>query len=113
MKEEDRVYLKHILDAISTIEQYVGSSSYDEFLGNRLLQDGVIRQIQIIGEASKKLSSELKQKYPQIPWKDIVGMRDKIVHDYLGVDPEVVWKTISGNIPEFKKEVSLLMEMES
>jgi len=76
MKKDDLVYLKHILDAISRIEEYTKNVDYKTFLENNLVQDGVIRQIEIIGEATKRLSGKIREKYPKVPWKDIVGMRD-------------------------------------
>ena len=74
MKKDDSVYLRHVLDAISRIEEYTQDITYQDFLDNHLRQDGVIRQIEIIGEATKKLSLELKERYPEIPWKDVAGM---------------------------------------
>jgi len=119
MKKDDTVYLKHILDAATRIEQYIAGVKPAEFIKNLLLQDGVIRQTEIIGEATaqrgvvchpfkqttKKLSSATRAKYPQIPWKDIAGMRDKLIHDYLGVDIDAVWDTAHKDIPALKKQI--------
>jgi len=76
MRKNDVIYLKHILDAISRIEEYVKGVKREDYMRNNLLQDGVIRQIEIMGEAAKRLSSEIKEKYPNLPWKDMAGMRD-------------------------------------
>jgi uncharacterized protein with HEPN domain len=84
------VYLNHILDAIKRIEEYTEKIDHEKFINTNLLQDGVIRQIQIIGEAAKRLSPKITNKYKDIPWKDITGMRNKLVHDYFGVDVEAV-----------------------
>ena len=70
---------------------------------NELVQDAIIRNIEIIGEASKKISVDTKKIYYEIPWKEITGMRDKLIHDYLGVDTKVVWKTIKEDIPVLKR----------
>jgi len=78
MKKDDSIYLKHILDAISRIEEYIHAIRYEDFMDNHLIQDGVIRQIEIIGEATKRLSKEISKSHPEIPWKDIAGMRDKL-----------------------------------
>lgn len=103
--KDDSVYLEHILDSIKWIESYISDISRGQFLNNHLVQDAIIRQIEIIGEASKKLSISLKQKYPNIPWKDIAGMRDKLIHGYFGVDIEAVWKTVEDDIPILKEQV--------
>jgi len=103
--KDDSVYLEHILDSIKWIESYISDISRDQFLNNHLVQDAIIRQIEIIGEASKKLSISLKQKYLYIPWKDIAGMRDKLIHGYFGVDIEAVWKTVEDDIPILKEQI--------
>ena len=112
MKKADAVYLKHIRDAISRIEEYTKAVGYDNFVKNNLIQDGVIRHLEIIGEATKRLSTEFKNKYPHIPWKDVAGMRDKLIHDYLGVDIDAVWDTVKKDIPALKKEVKKILREE-
>jgi len=109
LKKEDTIYLQHILDAISRIEEYVHELSYERFLENRLVQDGVIRQIEIIGEAAKRLSPKMRNQVSDIPWKDIAGMRDKLIHDYMGVDIDAVWDTVSKDIPELKNKLKNLL----
>jgi uncharacterized protein with HEPN domain len=78
----------------------------EEFKANELVQDAIIRNIEIIGEASKKISKNTKQTYYKIPWKEIAGMRDKLIHDYLGVDVKVVWETIHHDIPMLEELIS-------
>jgi len=86
MKKDDSIFLKHMLDAINLIEEYLGDKDYDEFKNNRMLQDAVIREIEIIGEATKNLSMAFRNKHSNIPWRQIAGMRDKLIHGYFGVD---------------------------
>jgi uncharacterized protein with HEPN domain len=84
--EADLAYLEHIRDAALTIAEHLRGIDEPTFMGSRLLQDAVIRELQIVGEATKRLSAALRQANPEVPWQDIAGMRDKLVHDYFGVD---------------------------
>ena len=112
MKKDDSVYWRHILDAISRIEEYTQGIKYEDFMDNYLIQDGVIRQIEIIGEATKRLSEKIKEKHPEISWKDMAGMRDKLIHNYLGVDIDAVWDTVEEDIPALKNRLKYLIKKE-
>ena len=108
MTKDDTVYLKHMKDAIDKIIRYAGALNRNEFLKDELVQDAVIRQIEIVGEASKRLSPGFKDTHPEIPWKDIVGMRNKLIHDYMGVDIDAVWDTIEKDIVFLKRQIEAL-----
>ena len=105
MPHDDRVYLEHIRDAIARIEQYTEDIGEPEFKQQVLVQDGVIRQLEIVGEAVKRLSTSFRSSHTAIPWQDIARMRDKLIHDYFGVDIEKVWLTVIQDIPPLKAEV--------
>lgn len=100
--KSDEAYIIHMQLCLSKIVRYSKGLTLDEFKKNEIIQDAVVRNIEIIGEASKRLSLGLKQTYLEIPWKEIAGMRDKLVHDYMGVDVEVVWKTIKKDVPQLR-----------
>ncbi len=106
---EDKVYLRHILDAIERIERYLQGVGQKEFEAKDLLQDGVIRQLEIIGEAAKRVSSDAKALYSEVPWRDIVDMRNKLIHDYFGVDVELVWMTAKRDVPALKQMVCKML----
>lgn len=99
---DDDVYLGHIRDAIARIESYLEGVTEAQFLNTPLIQDGVIRQIQIIGEAAKRLSPACRARTSVIPWADVAGMRDKLVHDYMGVDLGTVWEAAMRDVPALK-----------
>jgi len=104
-KREDKLYFKDILDAISKIEKYTKNLSYEEFFNNLMVIDAVVRNLEIIGEATKNLSKEIKSQYPEIPWREMADMRNKLIHEYFGIDLEIVWKTVKYRIPELKKNL--------
>jgi uncharacterized protein with HEPN domain len=97
----DRLYLQHILDSIARIESYVAVGR-DQFLSTPHWQDATIRQLEVIGEAAKHVSTELREQYADVPWRRIAGMRDVLIHNYMGVDLPAVWEITQSHIPGLK-----------
>jgi uncharacterized protein with HEPN domain len=97
--KSDEVYRAHILDALALIREYVGGLDKTSFVGDSLRRDAVVRQLMIVGEAARRLSAEFRARYPDIPWADIVGMRNRLVHDYINVDWDLVWDTVHYDVP--------------
>ncbi|MEM3061811.1 MAG: DUF86 domain-containing protein [Candidatus Bathyarchaeia archaeon] len=108
--KKDEACLKHILDAISKVEKFTEGVTKEGFFENVEKQYAVLRALEIIGEATKNLSRELKAKHRQVPWKDIAGMRDKLIHEYFGVNLELVWGTLKDKLPELKKQIYMILE---
>jgi uncharacterized protein with HEPN domain len=105
MRKDDFIYVEHILESITKIEKYTNNLTIHDFVENELIQDGVIRNFEIIGEATKHLSNNFRDNYSDIPWKQIAGMRDILIHDYLGIDIYAVWETIETNLPQLKRQL--------
>ncbi len=105
----DQVYLQHILDAIEKIESYA-TIGREAFIADSHWQDAVIRQLEIIGEATKRLSDGLRQRYDEIPWRRIAGLRDVLIHDYMGVDLVAVWEVTQQNLPVLKNQIQAILD---
>ena len=110
MKKDNTIYLSHILDYIARIEASFGKTTLTGFRKNVDLQDSMIRRIEIIGEAVKQLPEEVTQPYPDIPWKQVAGMRDKLIHFYFGVDPALIWQTVCRRLPALKSTIQEMLE---
>ena len=107
--KEPKIYLGDILDSINKIESYVSDLSDMDFVENFAIQDAVMRRLEIIGEAVKHLPSEIKDNNQNIPWKNIAGMRDILIHEYAGVQMERVWRTVKEDLPPLKQVVHKLI----
>lgn len=105
MTKDNHFFLTHIVDAITRIGEYTAGLSIDDFLANKLIQAGVIRELEIIGEATKQINSDTKDEHPDIPWKKMAGMRDKLIHHYFEVDLMAVWNTVGREIPALKTKL--------
>lgn len=112
MKKDPIIYIEHIGSCISRIIEYTEGIDEDGFLKNNLIQDAVIRNFEIIGEAAKKLNDDFRVKYSEIEWKKIAGMRDKLIHDYIGVDLWAVWGVVENIIPTLKTQIEDIIKKE-
>lgn len=110
MKRDDSVYLHHILDAIRRVQEYTQSMSLVEFLEEYMVQDAVIRQLEVIGEAARNISHEFKDLHPEIPWQKMIGIRNKIIHAYFEVNNQIVWDTVVNDLPMLEQQVVHLVK---
>ncbi|MDT7961462.1 MAG: DUF86 domain-containing protein [Armatimonadota bacterium] len=112
-KRSDINYLRDILDAIASIEEYLYGFDYDAFLSDKRTRDAVIRNLEIIGEAIKKLSPAIRSRYPEVPWRSVAGLRDVLIHDYFGVDYEDIWEIVSTDLKELKQQIQAIISKEA
>jgi len=113
VKTEEREpvdFLKDILESIEKIEKFIKGLGFDDFSKDDKTIYAVIRALEIIGEATKNLPDSLKEEYPEVPWRKMTGTRDKVIHGYFGVDLEVIWRTITRNIPIIKPLIKDILD---
>lgn len=104
------IFIQHIIENITDIESFSKGITQEEFFKDALRQNAIIRSIEVIGEAAKNLPSAFKKKHPAIPWKDITGMRDKLIHNYFGVDLKTVWKVVKEDLPKLKSQINGILK---
>jgi uncharacterized protein with HEPN domain len=109
-KREWTDYLRDILTHAGKAEQFVAGVEFEAFRANDEKVLAVIRALEIVGEAARQVPSSLRTRYPEIPWEDAIGMRDKLVHEYFGVDLEVVWRTVHDDLPPLRRAVARMLE---
>jgi uncharacterized protein with HEPN domain len=113
MKRNHKLFVKDILDSIEKIEEFVGNMDFKNFIEDDKTKSAVVRKLEIIGEATKNIPKLIRQKYKELPWSDMAGMRDKIAHFYFGIDYEIVWKVVKERLPKIKPLIqNILNEME-
>lgn len=106
MIKDYSVYIEHMLDCIHRVNEYVESKEH--FYSSRLVQDAVVRNLQIMSESSQRLSDDIKDGYPEIPWRKISGFRNILVHDYLGLDLDVIWSVVEQELPNFERVLTII-----
>jgi uncharacterized protein with HEPN domain len=109
-ERSDKELLQDIKEAASRIKSYTAKISYETFLSDTKTQDAVVRNLEIIGEASKKLSTQFKKKHPGIPWQKISGMRDRLIHDYSGVNLDIVWTVTDEELPSLSAKITKILQ---
>lgn len=108
--KNDLFFLENIKLCVAKILNYTSGMDFEMFLNDERTIDAVERNFEIIGESVKKLTDELRQTYPKVPFKQIAGMRDKLIHDYFGTDYKIVWTTIQKRLPEFKQQIEDMID---
>lgn len=107
--KDDRVYCLHVRDAIHRILSYTAEGK-DAFLGDRKTQDAVLRNLEVIGEAVKRVSERVKRAHPEIPWRRVTGMRDKVIHGYFGVDLRLIWEVVERDLPSLDRTLEAILQ---
>lgn len=108
-RRDSEVVLRHMRDALEAISEYT-TGGRDEFFRSRLIQDAVIRNLEVLGEAAKQVPNEVRNRHPHIPWRRIAGLRDVLIHQYFGVDLETVWSVVERNVSSLRVELETLVE---
>ena len=114
MKKDNSLLLSHILEAVKDIEDYIkDTSSVEDFIFDKKTHDAVLRSFQVIGEAANNLDESFIESNPNVEWEKVIGMRNFIIHEYFGVDLNIVWDTIKEDLPTFKNNIERLLQRTS
>ncbi|HRZ94958.1 MAG TPA: DUF86 domain-containing protein [Candidatus Moranbacteria bacterium] len=107
--KNDLVFIGHIQDSINNINEFIGNSDFESFSKNKLVLSGVVHEFEIIGEASNKISREFCDSHPEIPWRDMIDMRNVLIHEYFGIIPESVWEAYKKDLPKLKTAIDQIL----
>lgn len=111
-KRDWKLFINDILECIEKIETYLASLSYDDFLSDDKTKDAVVRNLEVIGEAAKQIPEQIRQKYPEIPWQQIAGLRNRLIHGYFVVDYGIIWNIITKELPDLKTKIIEILKEE-
>ncbi|QGU00345.1 Hypothetical protein SYNTR_1751 [Candidatus Syntrophocurvum alkaliphilum] len=107
--KSDKLYLIHILECIEKVQSYTEDGK-NSFMNNTMIQDAVIRNLEVIGEATKKVSVKIREQHNGIPWKKMAGIRDVLIHDYMGVDLNIVWNVVEIDLPPLVSKIQIIVD---
>ena len=109
-EKDDKVYLIDILNNIELIERFVGNKTKSQLKKDIKTIYGILRALEIIGEAAKQVSQNIKRKYPEIPWREMAGTRDKLIHHYFGIDFDIIWDIVKKDLPDLKEKIKKILK---
>jgi len=111
-KREWKLFVEDILESIELIESYVANMNFDDFTNDRKTIDAVVRNLEIIGEAARNISDEIKNKYQNVDWKGMIGLRNRIAHGYFGINLTIIWEILKQELPPLKEKMKQIKELE-